>query len=80
MPWRGDVYILPYESIKPPVFSEVCPIASIFATSSIERAMRFQIGMGMPIWMGEHTHRTPYEGNHGIQFEDVRTERPARTG
>jgi len=80
MPWRGDVYILPYESSKPPVFSDVCTYCKHLRDIVDRTCEAFPEGIPMPIWMGEHTHQTPYEGDHGIQFEDKRTERPARTG
>ena len=79
MPWRGDVFILPYES-DIPVFSEVCTYCRHLRDTKDRTCDAFPDGIPMAIWMGEHDHRTPYEGDHGIQFESIPNEHPARTG
>lgn len=79
MPWEGEYFVIDRELQIPP-FSKVCTYCAHLRDIVDRTCDAFPEGIPMPIWMGEHDHRTPYEGDHGIQFEDVRTERPARTG
>jgi hypothetical protein len=38
------------------------------------RCAAFPDGIPMPIWRAQHDHRTPYPGDHGIQWEALRPE------
>lgn len=55
------------------VYSEVCLACKHFHRDSdtIDRHTcdAFPDGIPWPIWNGEHKHRTPYEGDRGIQYE-----------
>jgi len=57
------------------IYSGVCLYCSHFHgdddTSRRHTCEAFPDGIPWSIWDGEHGHRTPYEGDHGIQFERV---------
>ena len=58
-----------------PVYSEVCLPCSHFRGwkegEQRGRCDAFPEGIPGRIWRGEHTHRTAYPGDHGIQFEPL---------
>ena len=56
-----------------PMFSEICSRCVHYEWSSARRCDAFPEGIPLPIWLGEHDHRTPYPGDHGIQFAPVDT-------
>lgn len=58
------------------VFSEVCSRCR-HLTSPVEPRTCTAFPGGIPgeIWDGEHDHRTPFPGDHGIRFEPVEVPR-----
>jgi hypothetical protein len=56
-----------------PTFSEVCALCKHFADGDplVRRCAAFPDGIPLPIWTGEDNHRSPYPGDHGIQFEPL---------
>lgn len=55
-----------------PAYSTVCTFCLHFRPddqSGRYRCDAFGADIPDPIWYGEHDHKTPYEGDKGIQFE-----------
>lgn len=57
-------------------YSPVCAFCRHLRDSGIGRTCdAFPDGIPLVIWRGEHDHRTPVEGDHGIQFAPIRRSR-----
>lgn len=70
-PADSEVITLDAE-LELPFFSEVCSYCVHWETSSLEpRCKAFPTGIPRAIWLGDHTHRTAYAGDHGIRFEEI---------
>jgi predicted transcriptional regulator len=51
-----------------PEYSKICTYCA-HAIPQKRKCKAFDDLIPLEIWMGEHTHRTPYPGDHGIVFE-----------
>ena len=61
-----------------PMFSKICSRCVHLEWSSARRCDAFPEGIPLPIWLGEHDHRTPYGGDRGIQFQRITIEEARR--
>jgi hypothetical protein len=62
------------------VYSRVCSVCRHLRSASARECDAFPDGIPDPIWTGRHDHRSPYPGDHGIQFAVVEQEAPTSAG
>jgi len=58
-----------------PVFSKVCFYCKHWNRDNIDKpgiCRAFKIMIPEEIWVGDNKHTTPYDGDHGIQFEAIK--------
>lgn len=54
-----------------PIFSEVCTYCNHLDLNGERKCVAFPNGIPLPIWLGESNHRSPYPGDHGVQFTPI---------
>ena len=54
-----------------PLLSPICTFCKHLDTEGRKICTAFPSGIPYAIWQGEHDHKSPYNGDHGIQFEDI---------
>ena len=59
-----------------PVYSPVCTTCRHFDHASLGRTCAaFPNGIPVVIWRGDNTHRRPYPGDNGLQYEPMDAKR-----
>jgi hypothetical protein len=57
-----------------PLFSPVCDGCRHLDLAKKRSCAAFPEGIPLPIWLGDHDHRTPYPGDQDMQFADLTRE------
>lgn len=57
------------------IYSPICSYCRHLDPDGEPRCAAFPQGIPRPIWEGEHDHRAPFPGDHGIRYSAIVVDR-----